>query len=106
VIQGDDDEEQPHRVRNDAKKGVDFGQTLEKITALLERKETSTQRAIKLLQEEYSDRLSLESLLEGSILFETASKADAFLSLSGKLRDMWLERSAGVQLDDIFLDID
>jgi len=81
---------------------------VESLTTILgsQSHENNTEKAIKLLTKEYADRLGLDSLLEASILLEDVSKASAFLSLNGKLRDMWLEKSAGIELDNLGCDIE
>ena len=56
------------------------------------------QKALKLLDLEYKSRLSEDDFDSAIDVLSDSKKASSFISLTGNVRDRWIERHAIVQL--------
>lgn len=59
---------------------------------------TNIQKALKLLDSEYKSRLSEDDFDKAIDVLGDSKKASSFISLTGNVRDRWIERHAIVQL--------
>jgi hypothetical protein len=80
---------------------ADLDATLERISSAIEERQNSknpVQRAIELLQQDYSVRLTSNELDQAIDVLTNKSKAIAFITLDKDIRDRWLRRNAGAEL--------